>query len=92
MSQRLIIVIFLIITALGSAWLLKVVSQQRSTTETESFHEPDYYMEDFTTLTMRRDGTPKSSLYAVHMAHFPDNDTSELLQPEIELYRHQLNY
>jgi lipopolysaccharide export system protein LptC len=87
MSQRLIIVIFLMVTALGSAWLLKVVSQQRSTTETERFHEPDYYMEDFTTLTMRRDGTPKSSLYAVYMAHFPDNDTSELLQPEIELYR-----
>jgi lipopolysaccharide export system protein LptC len=87
MSQRLIIVIFLMITALGSAWLLKVVSQQPSVSDEGSHHEPDYYMEDFTTLTMRRDGTPKSSLYAVHMAHFPDNDTSELLQPKMELYR-----
>jgi lipopolysaccharide export system protein LptC len=87
MSQRLIIVVFLMITALGSAWLLKVVSQQRLISGTETYHEPDYYMEDFTTLTMRKDGTPKSSLYAVHMAHFPDNDTSELLQPEMEIYR-----
>ncbi len=87
MSQRLIIAIFLVITALGSTWLLNVVSQQRPKTVDESHHEPDYYMEDFTTLTMRRDGTPKSSLYAVHMAHFPDNDTSELLKPTMELYR-----
>lgn len=44
-------------------------------------------MEDFTTVTMKQDGTPKSSLYAVHMAHYPDNDTSELLQPKMELFR-----
>jgi lipopolysaccharide export system protein LptC len=87
MSQRLIIVIFLVITALASAWLLNVVSQQRPSSHLESLHEPDYYMEDFTTLTMREDGTPKSSLYAVHMAHFPDNDTSELLQPKMEMFR-----
>jgi len=87
MSQRLIIVIFLIITALGSTWLLNVVSQQQPESEQETYHEPDYYMEDFTTLSMRQDGTPKSSLYAVHMDHFPDNDTSELLQPKMELYR-----
>jgi len=87
MSQRLIIVIFLMITALGSAWLLDVVSQKRPSSDKESYHEADYYMDDFTTLTMREDGTPKSSLYAVHMEHFPDNDTSELLQPKMELYR-----
>ena len=87
MSQRLIIVIFLAVTALGSTWLLNIVSEKRSVSEDAQVHEPDYYMEDFTTLTMRNDGTPKSSLYAVHMAHFPDNDTSELLKPEMELYR-----
>jgi len=87
MSQRLIIIIFLVITALGSAWLLNVISQQRPRSGKQNYHEPDYYMEDFTTLTMNQEGKPKSSLYAVHLAHFPDNDTSELLQPKMELYR-----
>ena len=87
MSQRLIIVFFLVITALGSTWLLNIVSQQRTSSGKENYHEPDYYMEDFTTVTMKQDGTPKSSLYAVHMAHYPDNDTSELLQPKMELFR-----
>jgi len=87
MSQRLIMVILLAATALGSAWLLNVVTGKKTVADSQRYHEPDYYMEDFTTLTMRKDGTPKSSLYAVHMAHFPDNDTSELLQPEMELYR-----
>ena len=87
MSQRLSIVVLLIVTALGSTWLLNIVSRQKADSTTSELHEPDYYMEDFTTLTMREDGTPKSSLYAVHMAHFPDDDTSELLQPEMEMYR-----
>lgn len=87
MSQRLIIITVLLLTALGSTWLLKEISQKQTISTKGTLHEPDYYMEDFTTLTMRDDGTPKSSLYAVHMAHFPDNDTSELLQPRMELYR-----
>lgn len=87
MSQRIVIVIFLAVTALGSAWLLNIVSEKRPGAKDTLVHEPDYYMEDFTTLTMKQDGTPKSSLYAVHMAHFPDNDTSELLKPLMELYR-----
>ncbi len=87
MSQRMIIVVFLVLTALGSTWLLNIISQQRPRSDSGSYHEPDYYMEDFTTLTMDQEGIPKSSLYAVYLEHFPDNDTSELLQPKMELYR-----
>ena len=87
MPQRLIIVLVLILTAAASAWLLNTVTREQALSEVSELHEPDYYMEDFTTLTMREDGTPKSSLYAVHMAHFPDNDTSELLKPRMEIYR-----
>jgi len=55
--------------------------------ETGAYHDPDYYMEDFSTLSMEEDGRPKSRLRAVYMAHYPDNDTTELLQPGMEIYR-----
>lgn len=50
-------------------------------------HDPDFYMEDFTTLTMNQDGTPKNRLKALYMAHYPLEDTSELIKPTLEIFR-----
>jgi lipopolysaccharide export system protein LptC len=50
-------------------------------------HYPDYYMENFSTLTMNQDGTPKNRLNAAYMAHYPDDNTSELDKPELEIFR-----
>jgi lipopolysaccharide export system protein LptC len=36
---------------------------------------------------MDDDGTPKHRLYAVYMAHYPDDDTTELLKPQLEIFR-----
>ena len=36
---------------------------------------------------MREDGTPRNTLHAIYMAHYPDNDTSELLKPTMQLFR-----
>ena len=87
MSQRLLILALLIGAAAGSAWLLKWLSADSAKKITITYHDPDYYMEDFTTLTMKEDGKPKNKLYAVYMAHYPDNDTTELLKPKMEIFR-----
>lgn len=50
-------------------------------------HYPQYYMEDFSALGMNQDGAPKHRLKAVYMAHYPQDDTSELREPELELFR-----
>lgn len=49
--------------------------------------DPDYYMEDFTTITMDENGVPASKLYAVYMEHNPVDDTLELYEPAMEIYR-----
>jgi lipopolysaccharide export system protein LptC len=86
--QRLSILILLILAALGSAWILNRIAGEESDTVTAGeFQEPDYYMEDFTTLAMRKDGTPKHRLQALYMAHYPDNDTTELLEPQMKVFR-----
>lgn len=87
MTQRIIILSLLVVAALGSAWLMNRMDRQATTAATGASRDPDYYMEDFSTLTMRADGTPKDKLTALYMAHYPDDDTTELLQPEMEVYR-----
>ncbi len=88
MPQRLIILLLLVGAALGSTWVMNRVGQEVSDEEpTGEFQEPDYYMEDFTTLSMRPDGTPKHRLEAVYMAHYPDDDTTELIDPVMKIFR-----
>lgn len=87
MTQRIIILTLLAVAALGSTWLMNRMGQQTAATATGESRVPDYYMEDFSTLSMREDGTPKDKLKALYMAHYPDDDTTELLQPEMEVYR-----
>jgi len=87
MSQRLFILAMLIGAAVGSAWLLQRLSGDATKRAAVDHHDPDYYMEDFTTLTMKENGNPKNKIHAVYMAHYPDNDTTELLKPQMEIFR-----
>ena len=50
-------------------------------------HHPDYYMENFNTLKMNKEGTPKNHLSASYMAHYPDENTTELDYPELKIFR-----
>lgn len=70
-----------------SYWALDKLSEDGVTKLSKLAHYPDYYMENFSTLTMNQDGTPKNRLSAAYMAHYPDDNTSELLEPELEIFR-----
>ena len=85
--QQLAVFALLLLAAFGSYWLMNQLLEEESKLDVGVFEDPDYYMEDFNTLSMREDGTPKNKLYAVYMAHYEKDDTSELLQPLMEIYR-----
>ncbi len=87
MPIRIIIIVSMLIASLGSYWMLRQVLDTPQQGERPEFYEPDYYLEDFSTLAMDDEGRPKSRLYAVYMAHYPHNDTAELLKPRMELFR-----
>jgi len=87
MRNRWKIAFILSILAIGSAWLLNRLTDDKSTSTVLLRHDPDYYMEDFSTLTMEQDGTPKNKLFAEYMAHYPDDNTIELHKPKLEVYR-----
>ena len=85
-SQRALVFGGLFLAAAATAWLLQLLGEDTPAAG-EVYHDPDYYMEDFTTLTLEDDGSPKSKLHAVYMAHYPTDDTTELLKPTMEIYR-----
>ncbi len=86
-SDRWKLIIVLIVVAGFSYWALEKLTEDDATKLNKLAHYPDYYMENFTTLTMNQDGTPKNRLNAIYMAHYPDDNTSELHKPELEIYR-----
>ncbi len=79
--------LILVIIAGFTYWALDQLTEDDITKLSKLAHYPDYYMEDFTTLTMNQDGTPKNRLNADYMAHYPDDNTSELHEPKLEIFR-----
>lgn len=87
MARQIKIIAILLAVAIASTWILYRLNADSSLRDTYSRNAPDYFMEDFTTLTMDENGDPKYKLYAVYMAHYPENDTTEVLKPNMEFYR-----
>jgi lipopolysaccharide export system protein LptC len=46
-------------------------------------HDPDYLLSNFTTTTYNRAGHPETTLSASQMAHYPDDDTTDLTAPRL---------
>ena len=86
MMQRLLILTLLAGAAASSAWLLQWLSEEPGSIIADA-KSPDYYMENFSALTMEEDGKPKNRLSAAYMAHYPHNDSTELLEPRMEIFR-----
>lgn len=77
----------LVFGAIGSYWLLQSLTEEEQISLRELAHYPDYYLENFSTVAMETDGSPKNYLTASYMAHYPDDDTTELHQPEMKFFQ-----
>ncbi|MDX1518593.1 MAG: LPS export ABC transporter periplasmic protein LptC [Gammaproteobacteria bacterium] len=87
MSLRLKLTLVLLGAALLSATAVNWLGNNPGLFSGQPGHYPDYYMENFSTLTMEQDGRPKNRLNAEYMAHYPDDDTIELTRPRLEIFR-----
>ena len=87
LARHLKMMALLLGATVASTWLLYHLNLAPTSLNLAVANVPDYYMEDFTTLTMDENGDPDYKLYAIYMAHYPDNDTTEVLKPTMEFYR-----
>ncbi len=69
--------------AMLTLWLERAVNAPGASRPDPSLHSPDFIVERFTATTLDRAGRPEWKLIARRMAHFPDDDTTELEEPRL---------
>ena len=78
--------IALVLLAAGTWWLAFMQEPSTKSTTDSKAHKVDYYLKDFTVLSMAENGKPKQRLKAKYMEHFADDDTTELTLPEMTMF------
>ncbi len=71
--------------ALGSAWLLERLREKGTERQRVEQHHPDLYMENFVRLGMDEQGRLRNKLRASKLLHYPDDDTTELIRPRLQV-------
>ena len=71
----------LLLLAMLSFWLNRTVQPPQPKNDGSSRHDPDYFVENFTTTRMGVDGLPHHTLTAAKMVHYPDDDSTHLDRP-----------
>ncbi len=79
----------LVVAALAamSAWLYQQVQQQHVASDSRQRHDPDAFADDFDLSSFDSEGRLAHRLWAKRMQHYPDDDSTTLSEPYLELYR-----
>lgn len=82
--ENIFYVAILGLVGLLSIWLqTEIRSENSATVDYLNRHDPDYYIENFTTTGMNEFGQRAYILQAERMAHFPDDDSALLDNPHL---------
>jgi lipopolysaccharide export system protein LptC len=80
--EKLLIVGILILFAAFSFWLqMGIEDRPEREEDPRARHDPDYYIENFTTTGMDETGHPRYVLKAERLVHYPDDNTALLDKP-----------
>lgn len=74
-----------LLTAL-TFWIDKVAEPPAAKRDGSNRHDPDYIVNNFSTLRTNGFGNPRYKLEGAEMRHFPDDDSTELTKPRFSLY------
>lgn len=70
-----------------SIWLqFGLIQKEQEVFDGEERHDPDYYIENFTSIGMDEKGRRRYVLEAERMVHYPDDDTALLDNPHVIQY------
>ncbi|HEX5538422.1 MAG TPA: LPS export ABC transporter periplasmic protein LptC, partial [Methylophilaceae bacterium] len=76
----------LTILALLTFWINRSVHAPVHKAAANSRHDPDYILNNFVTTKTDPNGNVIYKLHAAEMKHFPDDDSTELQQPDLTQY------
>jgi lipopolysaccharide export system protein LptC len=67
-------------------WVDKVAEPPAAKRDGSTRHDPDYIVNNFSTLRTNGFGNPRYKLEGTEMRHFPDDDSTELTKPRFSLF------
>jgi len=70
----------------GSFWLWRLLTEDENRPAPAGPHEPDYYIVDMVRHSMNKQGELQNVLIADRVYHYPDDDSTELARPRMEIY------
>lgn len=70
----------------GSFWLWRLLVDDENRPPPAGPHEPDYYLVDMVRHSMNKQGELENVLIADRVYHYPDDDSTELARPRMEIY------
>lgn len=68
-------------------WLERAARPPVTGMEGKTRHDPDYSVDNFTVRRFGPEGFLQHTLHATHMRHFPDDDSTLVLDPELTYHR-----
>ena len=75
------------LAAAASWWLYQQVASEHARLEGRQRHDPDAFADDIDLRTLNARGKLEHRLRAKRMEHYPDDDSTSLDTPYLELYR-----
>lgn len=75
-----------LILSVLSFWLVHTLEVDEAARSESSAHEPDYYIENMARTSHGVSGEVRNVLRATFVEHFPDDDSTELASPHLEIY------
>lgn len=67
----------------GTYWLSQQVLPLPPVPDYKARHDPDYIVDNFSAMTLNEQGAPRFLMAAQKMEHYPDDDTTHLVEPRL---------
>lgn len=67
-------------------WMWQSLEEEEAVASAPAPHERDYYIENMVRTSMGTEGELRNILRATLVEHFPDDDSTELASPHLEIY------
>jgi len=85
------IMLLALLLSAATFWLWHVFTREAPNLPSARRHTPDYYIIDMVRHTMDRNGDLQNVLMADEVYHYPDDNSTELTRPRMEIYNEEQN-
>ena len=80
------IALIAVLVSAGTFWMWRTLLEGEAPPPPLGPHEPDYYLVDMVRHSMNKQGELENVLIADRAYHYPDDDSTELARPRMEIY------